>query len=172
MMQLNAVYEQGLCLPEVGVAMLKINEPAFPRWLKEHRKQSKLTQDELAESSHVDQGLISKYERGILMPAKKSIVLDMAQGLFGSSFATDRFLRGNVNQGLRAAGFAPIETDEPAPRPMMTFMEQQLRLLPHGTVNSLTPAEADQLVSELEELAALRISQVQRQGVNTPRSTA
>ena len=163
MIRFNAVYKQGLCLPEVRVAMLKTNEPVFSSWLKEHRKQSKLTQDELAELSHVDQGLISKYERGILMPAKKSIVLDLARGLFGSSFATDRFLRGNVNQGLKAASFAPIETDEPPTRPMMTFLEQKLRVGPGGSAYSLTPAQADQLVSELEEMAGLRIAQVQRQ---------
>ena len=80
-------------------------------------------------------------------------------------------LFGDVKGALESAGYEVqpqyaglASSGEPAPRPMMTFIEQQLRLLPHGTVNSLTPDQADQLVSELEELAALRIAQVQRQG--------
>ena len=63
---------------------------------------------------------------------------------------------------LHSAGFAT--TDEPTTRPMMMFLEQKVRYSADGETRDLTPAEADQLVSELEELAALRIAQVQRQG--------
>ena len=59
------------------------------------------------------------------------------------------------------AGFG--STDEPASSPMMMFLEQKLRVGPSGSAYSLTPAQADQLVSELEEMAGLRIAQVQRQ---------
>ena len=163
MMQKVVCYERGYSPLDNRIMMSETRGTAFAIWLKENRKQRKLTQDELAESSNVDQGLISKYERGILMPAKKSIVLDMAQGLFGSNFATDRFKRGIVNQGLKAAGFAPIETNEPDPRPMMMFLEQSIRFGSDKEAYSLTPAQADQLVSELEEMAGLRIAQVQRQ---------
>ena len=63
---------------------------------------------------------------------------------------------------LHSAGFAT--TDEPTTRPMMMFLEQKVRSGPDVKGYSLTPDQADQLVSELEELAALRIAQVQRQG--------
>lgn len=89
------------------------------------------------------------------------MVTRLAAALSGPE-ADERTAAALLNAGLKAAGFAG--TDETNPRPMMTFVEQKLRYGLDGAIHDLTPDQADQLVSELEELAGLRIAQVQRQG--------
>ena len=129
-----------------------------------------------ATDPEVSQGQISNYRYGRRKPKAETIeVIARALAPENQSQADAGRLFHQINSRLRhAAGLRraagttatqfPESIDEPAPMPMMTFVEQQLRLLPHGTVNDLTAADADRLVSELEELAALRIAQVQRQG--------
>lgn len=151
------------CYAETMVVQMKTlttqNTP-FGQWLRSHRQSRGLTMESLADASNITQAMVSNLERGTRNPSRETI--NSLSRALSPQGADERTAQSMLNAGLRAAGFASF--DESAPRPMMTFIEQQLRLLPHGTVNSLTPAEADQLVSELEELAALRIAQVQRQG--------
>ena len=131
----------------------------FAFWLQSSRKSRGLTQDALADISEIDQGLISKYERATLQCPRRTVYA-LAAALSGTS-ADERIADALLNAGLRAAGFAG--TDEYLPRPMMTFVEQRLRESPDGVVHELTPEQADQLASELEEMADLRITQVRRQ---------
>ena len=131
----------------------------FGQWLSENRQRRGLTMEALADASNITQAMVSNMERGTRNPSRDTIA--SVSRAFSSQGADERTARALLNAGLKAAGFA--STDEPPTRPMMMFLEQKLRVGPSGSAYSLTPAQADQLVSELEEMAGLRIAQVQRQ---------
>ena len=134
-------------------------ETPFAKWLYEERNSRGLTMVVLAGRAGVSHPRIVQLEKGDT--PSRDMVARLAAGLSANS-ADEHTTAATLNAGLRAAGFAT--TDEPTTRPMMMFLEQKVRYSADGETRDLTPAEADQLVSELEELAALRIAQVQRQG--------
>ena len=85
---------------------LKNDLKQFASWLQSSRKSRGLTQDALADLSEVDQGLISKYERGAL-PCPRLTVYALAAALSGPE-ADERTTAALLNAGLRAAGFASL----------------------------------------------------------------
>ena len=151
------------CYAETMVLQMKTlttqNTP-FGQWLRSHRQSRGLTMESLADASNITQAMVSNLERGTRNPSRETIV-SLSRAL-SSQGADERAAAALLNAGLRAAGFA--SADVPSTRPMMLFLEQQVRYGADGETRDLTSAEADQLVSELEELAGLRIAQVQRQG--------
>lgn len=78
----------------------------FQTWLSSNRRDRDITQEELEEKSGIDQGIISKYERGLLVPSKRENIVSLAKALAqpGASEHTSRIL---LNEGLRSAGFLP-----------------------------------------------------------------
>lgn len=98
--------------------------PSFAQLLSQRRKQRGISQDDLAEMSGVDQGLISKYERAILHPPDgervKALFLHLAP-----EGADEGFARSIINEGLIAAGFAPLETPETDEHEAIDFLRGQ-----------------------------------------------
>ena len=92
----------------------KNNRGPFSAWLFSARKAHGLTQEGLSELSGIDQGLISKYERSIFTPAKREIVISLADALMIKG-SDDRVNRSLLNAGLKAAGFAPADAEPGGP---------------------------------------------------------
>lgn len=123
--------------------------------IKDARNEKDWTQSDLAQKVQLSVGYISNIEKGYVNPKRGPVV------------PSDDSLNALANAlGVPVSRFHSElgrSANEESARPMMTFVEQKLKESPGGTMYNLTPDQADQLVSELEEFAELRITQVQRQ---------
>lgn len=105
-------------------ATTEVQRTPFALWLSRTRKARGFTQDDLCEVSGVDQGIISKYERGILEPPKRDVVQRLAAALSGPD--ADEHVSGHLlNEGLKTAGFATTEDDFAPEHEVIDFLRGQ-----------------------------------------------